>query len=757
MAQEVTPLLPTLISDLGLILITAAAAVMLFKAIRQPLVLGYLIAGFLAGPHFEFFPSVDDLHSIEVWAEIGVIFLLFSLGLEFSFKKLMKVGGTATITAGVQIVFMILIGYISGILMGWSQIDSIFLGAILSMSSTTIILRAFEELNVKGKKFVSIVFGALIIEDIVAILLMVLLTTISVSQQFSGVELFDSVLKLAFFLVLWFLAGIFVIPTLLKRTKNLLNEETLLILSIGLCLMMVILGSMAGFSPALGAFIMGSIIAETIYSERIEHLIKPVKDLFGAIFFVSVGMMINPDTLVEYAFPVLIITLITIFGKTLSTSLGALVSGQPLKQSIQAGMSLAQIGEFSFIIATLGMTLKVTSDFIYPIIVAVSAITTFTTPYMIKKADGFASFLERKIPKRILDSIERYTTNAQRVRTTSSWQKVLRANLIHILIHSIIIIAIILLAGRFISPLLKDHEWGSYLVAAVTLIILMPFFWALSAKRLAADAMADLKKERKLIGPVAIVIISRILLTFFFMGLFLNIFFNFILTLVFLLITIILAIIFPRKIQQWYQKLENHFLTNLNSREIHAAVQNKSDLTPWEGHMTTIKVPQESHLTGKELKDLAFREKLGINIAIIKRGEITINIPNRNEIIFPGDILYVIGTDQQIIDFQDYLLKNSFEQSEQVVSEIILKYFELQNPLIIGKTIRDSKLRERTDGLVVGLERNGERMINPSSEIILERADILWIVGDKKKMKQLLIDKEKESAKRLAEEQEVIE
>ncbi len=756
MDQEVTHLLPTLISDLGLILITAAAAVLLFKAIRQPLVLGYLIAGFLAGPHFKFFPSVGDLHSIEVWAEIGVIFLLFSLGLEFSFKKLMKVGGTATITAGFQIGFMILTGYVSGLFMGWSQIDSIFLGAILSMSSTTIILRAFDELNVKGKKFVSIVFGALIIEDIVAILLMVLLTTISVSQQFSGIELFDSVLKLVFFLVLWFLAGIFVIPTLLKRTKNLLNEETLLILSIGLCLMMVILGSMAGFSPALGAFIMGSIIAETIYSERIEHLIKPVKDLFGAIFFVSVGMMINPDTLVEYAFPVLIITLITIFGKTFSTAMGVLVSGQPLKQSIQAGMSLAQIGEFSFIIATLGMTLKVTSNFIYPIIVAVSAITTFTTPYMIQKAEGFAFFLERKIPKKILDFIERYTTNAQRVRTTSSWQKVLQANLIHISIQSIIIIAIILLAGRFITPLLVAYEWGSYLVATVTLLILMPFLWALSAKRVATNAMAELKKERKLTGPVGIVIISRILLTFFFIGLFFNIFFNFRLTLVFLLIIIVLVIIFPKKIQQWYQQLEDHFLTNLNSREIHEAVENKSDLTPWEGHMTAVKVPQESYLTGKELKELAFREKLGINIAIIKRGEITINIPNRNEVIFPDDVLYAIGTDQQISDFQDYLFKNTIEASQQVESEIILKHFELQNPLIIGKTIRDSKLRERTDGLVVGLERNGERRINPNSEMILERGDILWIVGDKKKMKQLLINKEKESAKRLAENQGVV-
>ncbi|MBN9295077.1 MAG: cation:proton antiporter, partial [Flavobacteriia bacterium] len=242
-------LLPPLINDLGLILITAAISVVLFKILKQPLVLGYIIAGYLAGPYFSFFPTVQDPHSIEVWAEIGVIFLLFSLGLEFSFKKLMKVGGSALITGGVHIVFMLVAGFFTGILLNWTIIDSIFLGAMLSMSSTTIILRAFDEMNLKGKKFVSVVFGALIIEDIVAILLMVLLTTISVSKQFAGEELLFSFLKLSFFLIIWFLVGIFFIPTLLRKTKKHLNDEMLLILSLGLCLLMVILGYKAGFSP----------------------------------------------------------------------------------------------------------------------------------------------------------------------------------------------------------------------------------------------------------------------------------------------------------------------------------------------------------------------------------------------------------------------------------------------------------------------------------------------------------------------------
>ena len=412
--------LQPLISDLGLILMTAAVAVLLFKKIKQPLVLGYLIAGFLAGNHFDFFPSVKDIKSVEVWAEIGVIFLLFSLGLEFSFKKLMKVGGTASITAITQIIAMVAIGYLAGQWIGWKQMDSIFLGVILSISSTTIILKTFDELGVKTQKFAGIVIGSLIVQDIVAILMMVLLSTIAVSQQFSGSELLLSVFKLIFFLTIWFVGGIFFIPTLLKKAKNILTDEMLLIISLALCLMMVILAANVGFSPALGAFIMGSIIAETTQAEHIEHLVKPVKDLFGAVFFVSVGMLINPGTLYEYALPVAILTLVVILGQSISSTIGALLSGQPLKQSVQTGMSLSQIGEFSFIIATLGMTLNVTSDFLYPIVVAVSAVTTFTTPFMVKFATPFSEYLEKKLPRKWIKKIERYSANAQSIKLVSN-------------------------------------------------------------------------------------------------------------------------------------------------------------------------------------------------------------------------------------------------------------------------------------------------------------------------------------------------
>ncbi|RZL39988.1 MAG: sodium:proton antiporter, partial [Pedobacter sp.] len=545
--SETTHHLQPLITDLGLILMTAGVAVLLFKKIKQPLVLGYLIAGFLAGSNFDFFPSITDHKSVEVWAEIGVIFLLFSLGLEFSFKKLMKVGGTASITAMTQIVFMLFAGFSLGHWMGWSNMDSMFLGATLSVSSTTIIIRAFDELGVKGKKFAGIVFGALIVEDIVAIVMMVLLSTIAVSQQFSGVELLQSVLKLVFFLTLWFIGGIFFVPTLLRKTKNLLSEEMLLIISIALCLMMVILAANVGFSPALGAFIMGSIIAETTQAEKIEHLIKPVKDLFGAVFFVSVGMLINVDTLVEYAWPVIIITLLTIFGKAFSSTIGALLSGQPLKQSIQTGMSLAQIGEFSFIIATLGMTLGVISPFLYPIVVAVSAITTFTTPFLIKYSTNFSDLLESKLPKKWVKAIDKYSANTESIKSVSDWQIVLRANLTQIVIHSVIIVAIILLSSQYILPLVEDSKFGNALAALITLFVLSPFLWALSLRRIASTQSAALMNDRKYRGPIIMLFLIRLLLTVFYLGFLLNTFFSVVVALIGLVIALTVYYLFPKK------------------------------------------------------------------------------------------------------------------------------------------------------------------------------------------------------------------
>ncbi|MCL6460260.1 MAG: cation:proton antiporter [Flavobacterium micromati] len=724
--------LQPLIRDLGLILMTAAVAVLLFKKIKQPLVLGYLIAGFLAGNHFDFFPSIKDIKSVEVWAEIGVIFLLFSLGLEFSFKKLMKVGGTASITAITQIITMVALGYQAGMWMGWKSMDSIFLGVILSISSTTIILKTFEELGVKTQKFAGIVLGSLIVQDVVAILMMVLLSTIAVSQQFSGTELLFSVLKLIFFLTIWFVGGIFFIPTLLKKAKSLLTDEMLLIVSLALCLMMVILAANVGFSPALGAFIMGSIIAETTQAEHIEHLVKPVKDLFGAVFFVSVGMLINPDTLYEYALPVGILTLVVIFGQSISSTIGALLSGQPLKQSVQTGMSLSQIGEFSFIIATLGMTLNVTSDYLYPIVVAVSAVTTFTTPFMVKFATPFSEYLEKKLPRKWTKRIERYSANAQSIKLVSNWQIVFQAFLTQVIIHSVIIVAVILLSSQFISPLVQGSKFGNLIAALITLVILSPFLWALSLRRVAVNEVAILREERKYRGPILMMILMRIVLTLFYIGFLLNIFFSPIIAIIALIVAVVVYLVFPKRLNAQYHKIEDHFLKNLNAREVKKGVRSRSDLTPWEGHMSTFEIAAASNVVGKTLSELRIREELGVNIAFIKRGEFTINIPNKNERLFPGDEICIIGTDNQVKEFDSYLHKNEIQNPEVIETDIILKQLELKEEEFIGATIKDSQLREKTNGLIVGIERRGKRMLNPESNMILEKHDILWVVGSKK-------------------------
>nr|WP_315256520.1 cation:proton antiporter [uncultured Flavobacterium sp.] len=740
-SSETAQHLEPLITDLGLILMTAGIAVLIFKRLKQPLVLGYLIAGFLAGNHFDFFPSVKDIKSVEVWAEIGIIILLFSLGLEFSFKKLMKVGGTASITAGIQIISMCLIGYSVGQWLGWPTMDSIFLGVILSISSTTIILKSFDELGVKTQKFAGIVIGSLIVQDIIAILMMVLLSTIAVSNQFSGSALLMSVLKLVFFLVLWFLGGIFIIPTLLKKTKHLLTDEMLLIISLALCLMMVILAANAGFSPALGAFIMGSIIAETTQAEHIEHLVKPVKDLFGAVFFVSVGMLINPEALYEHAIPVVILSVATIFGQSISSTFGAILSGQPLKDSIRTGMSLSQIGEFSFIIATLGVTLKATNSFLYPIVVAVSAVTVFTTPFMIKYSLPFSEYLAHSLPRKWTKRIERYSASTQAIKTVSLWQTVINAFLIQVIVLIVIILAVILLSSRFILPLVEDYHFGNAMGALITLAIVSPFLWALAFRRVATDEVEQLMQDRKSRGPLTMLFFIRIVLSIIFIGLLLNIFFSPIVALITLIIAVIIYLLFQKKLHIQYHKIENHFLANLNDREIAKAKRSRSDLTPWDGHMATFDIAAESNIAGESLKKLQIREDLGINLVSIKRGDVMIHIPDANERIFPGDEICVIGTDAQVQEFKKYLDRHEMDVSPEIVEpDIVLRQIELKNHVFHGKSIKESKLREKTKGVIVGIEKRGQRFLNPESNVILEKDDILWIVGDKKLLWDLVHD-----------------
>lgn len=740
--------LPNLVIDLGLILMAAAVVTLLCKKLKQPVVLGYLIAGFLVGPHFTLFPSVKDTGNISIWAEIGVIFMLFGLGLEFSFKKLTKVGKSASITASFEILSMLGVGYIAGQILGWSAMDSLFLGGILSVSSTTIIVRAFDELGMKGKSFVAVVFGVLIVEDLIAILLLVLLSSVAVTQSPSGSELIGSSLKLGFFLVLWFLLGIYLLPIALKKFKNLLSDETLLIVSIGLCLMMVIVASNVGFSPAIGAFVMGSILAETSKGPKIEHLIYPVKDLFSAVFFVSVGMLINPQILVEHFSVIVFISAITIIGKLLSSIIGSLISGQSFKSSVQTGMSLAQIGEFSFIIATLGVTLKVTSDFLYPIAVAVSALTTFTTPYLIKLSDRFAIWLEKRLPEGIKISLSRYeaamATNSDEGVLSLIWKEYG----IKIVLNAVIVIAITLSISRFVLPYFDQNFSGgliSLIACAVTLIISIPFLWAIffgdptHSNSYKAETIEQLRRLqlgvsifRFLLGCAVLgFVVSNFTSMLAFSGFFI------------VGLTALGVFLFSRFSEPLYTKIENRFIANLTANE-RAEIAKKGkvpELAPWSATLAELTVSQNSSFIMKTLQECSIKENFGVMIAMIERGDQRILAPHRDDVLLPYDKLYLIGTDDQL-----EVVRALIETKPSTELPSIDGSFGLASLLLgatnefINKPIRDCEIREAINGLIVGVEREGQRHLNPDSSMVLHAGDLVWFVGNRKLIFKLRVN-----------------
>jgi CPA2 family monovalent cation:H+ antiporter-2 len=737
--------LPQLIQDLGIILVTAAVVTIIFKKLKQPAVLGYLIAGLLLGPHVAFMPTVKDVSSVKVWAEIGVIILLFGLGLEFSFKKLAKVGKTASITALFEIVFMMSVGFIVGKSMGWHTMDSLFLGGILAISSTTIIVRAIDELGMKSRKFTSLVFGVLIVEDIVAILLLVLLSTVAISQTLSGVELLTSTARLGFFLLLWFVMGIYLLPTFINKIRNLLSDETVLVVALGLCLLMVIIASQVGFSPALGAFIMGSLLCETREGERIEMLIHPVRDLFAAIFFVSVGMLIEPKYIFEYKYQILLITIVTIGGKFISTFVGALISGQTMRHSVQVGMSLAQIGEFSFIIATLGMSLNVTSSYLYPIAVAVSAITTFTTPYMIKRSDALSEYFDKKTPDRFKILLQRYQVAVQKESGSSGMTSLLwHAFGWRVVLNTIIVVALFLFSQRYlmgwVNATLGAGYLGSLVVTIGTLVVASPFIWAITfgIPELKAEEVARL--ERLMFGIRLARAFFALNLVAFFINVFLSIN-SWIGMAVFLIFAFILAV--GTVTNKLYSKIEKRFIENLTANETAAHKSKKNEkrpmLIPWDVVLVEFEVDPNSRFVGKSLIEAKLKEKYGVTVTLVQRGDIDHVAPGRDWVIMPFDKMFVIGSELEIEDLRKALAeKNKYNPDDNSHEKFGLKSLLIYSDSeFVGKVIRESGIRTKISGMIVGIERNGQRILSPDSSMKLEADDLLWVVGDIQKIKEL--------------------
>ena len=742
--------LAPLISDLALILICAGIMTLVFKKLKQPLVLGYVVAGFLASPHMPFTPSVMEQASVKVWADIGVIFLLFALGLEFSFKKIVKVGGPAVIAACTVIFCMIMLGIGVGSAFGWSQMDSLSLGGMIAMSSTTIIYKAFDDLGLRKKQFTSLVLSILILEDILAIVLMVMLSTMAVRHNFEGTQMLESVAKLLFFLILWFVVGIYVIPLFLKKCRKLMSDETLLIVALALCFGMVVLAAKTGFSAAFGAFIMGSILAETIDAERIERLVMPVKDLFGAIFFVSVGMMVDPSMIADYAVPILVITLAVIMGQALFGTLGVLLAGQPLKTAMQCGFSLTQIGEFAFIIASLGVSLHATGQFLYPIVVAVSVITTFLTPYMIRFAEPASNYVDAHLPERWRNFLSRYASGSHTVNHESLWKKLIVALLRITLVYSIVCVAVVALAFRFLVPLCRESLpgiWGSLLAAVLIILCLSPFLRAIMIKKNHSVEFATLwKADRSNRAPLVATIVLRVLLAVGFLmfvisGLF-QVSVGLVLGIAFLLVVLM---ILSRQLKRQSILIERRFFQNLRSRDIQAEYlgekkpQYAGRLLSKDLHLADYVIPGESLWAGKTLADLNLGKQYGVHVVSILRGKKRINIPGASVRLFPEDKIQVIATDAELNVFGKAMDQASVMDNDVVEkSETILRQFRIdEDSPFLGKTIRDAGIRDKFHCLVVGVEREENVLRAPDPKEPFLEGDIVWIVGESKDVYRL--------------------
>lgn len=736
--------IPNLIEDLALILVVAGIVTLVFKKLKQPLVLGYIVAGFLVSPHMPYIMSVVDKGDIHTWADIGVMFLLFSLGLDFSFKKILKMGMAPVIAALTIIFSMMTLGILVGHSFGWNRMDCIFLGGMLAMSSTTIIYKAFDDLGLRQQRFASLVMSVLILEDVLAIVMMVMLSAIASGNNPDGGEMLGSILKIGFFLVLWFVVGIFLIPLFFRKTRKLMNSETMVIVALGLCCLMAVLSTKVGFSSAFGAFVMGSIIAETVEADKIIKLVEPVKNLFGAIFFVSVGMLVEPKVLIDYAIPILVLVLTILLGQGIFGTAGFMLSGQSLKNAMRCGFSMAQIGEFAFIIASLGLSLGVIGKFLYPVVVAVSVITTFLTPYMIRFAEPCYNHIEKRLPKKWVRRMN-HVGNAHQNSTEeeNAWKVLLRKMLINTAIYGILSTAVVTLMLTFVLPLCRNmlgHWPGNAVCGLLTVLMISPFLRSMVMKNVHSDEFRQLWTESLLNRlPLIFTMIVRVAIAAMFIFYIVNYLTRFKEA---LMITIagvaLVAMVLSRRLKHRSIKLERLFIKNLRSREI--AEQVNGERRPlFEGklldrdiHIGDFDIPEDSTWIGRTLKDLQFRNRFGVHVSSILRGSLRINIPNGRQIIFPGDRISVIGSDEQLKNFSQAIANELIPEDPEIEKrEMKLRKFILSDGTpFIGKTLAESGIRDRYGCMVVGVEEGQENLTLVDPQRKFEKGDIIWLVGE---------------------------
>lgn len=742
--------IPHLIQDLALILMVAGLVTLLFKKLRQPLVLGYIVAGFLVSPHMPYLMSVVDKADIQTWADIGVMFLLFSLGLDFSFKKILKMGMAPVIAALTIIFCMMALGTGVGTMFGWSRMNCLFLAGMLAMSSTTIIYKALDDLGLRQQRFAGLVMSVLILEDVLAIVMMVMLSTIARGANPDGSMMIESVGKIVFFLVLWFVVGIFLIPPFLRKTRRLMNDETLVVVALGLCCAMAVLSTTVGFSSAFGAFVMGSILAETIEADKITTVVEPVKNLFGAIFFVSVGMLVDPAILVIYAVPILVLVLTILVGQAIFGTMGFMLSGQPLKTAMRCGFSMAQIGEFAFIIASLGLSLRVISDFLYPVVVAVSVITTFLTPYMMKAAIPCYEFMERRLPRKWIRRLDHMGAIHHTTQTENNhWRALLKAMAWNVVIYSILSVAVVAIMLSLFLPFMRRllpgwelHWWANGITGILTVAMISPFLRSMIMKKNHSEEFKALWTESRLNRlPLIFTVLVRVAIGagfIFYICNYLSRFKNALIITIALVVILLMAL--SRRLKHRSIRLERLFVQNLRSRDIEAQVSGKrrplfeGHLLDRDIHISEFIVPVDSLWAGKTLAQLKLGNRFGVHVSSILRGSHRINIPDGNMMLFVGDKLQAIGNDEQLN------IMNAAMQAELLPEDADIEHREMKlqklvitadSPLV-GKTLKESNVRQRYNFMVVGVEEGQKNltMINPNRRF--EVGDIVWVVGEEK-------------------------
>ena len=746
--------LPDMIEDLALILVVAGVVTLIFKKLKQPLVLGYIVAGFLVSPNMPYTASVADMENVHLWADIGVMFLLFSLGLDFSFKKILKMGASPVISTCTIIFCMSMLGFCVGRLFGWEQMDCIFLGGMLAMSSTTIIYKAFDDLGLRQQQFAGLVMSVLILEDILAIVMMVMLSAIA-QGNLEGSKMLESVMRIGFFLILWLVVGIFAIPLFLRAVRSLINTEVLLVVSLGLCCAMAVISSKVGFSSAFGAFIMGSILAETVEAERIEKLVEPVKNLFGAIFFVSVGMLVDPKILVEYAVPIILLVMTILIGQSVFGTFSFMLGGESLKSAMRCGFSMAQIGEFSFIIASLGLSLGVISHFLYPVVVAVSVITTFLTPYMIRFATPVYNNLEHRLPNKLINSLNSLSMgNHQHQHGQNLWKKLLTQMTINTVVYSILTSAAIVMMFTFVLPFMRGimpgwelHWYANGVTGVLTVLVIAPFLRAMVMKKNRSPefrALWDESSRNRM--PLIFTIVVRAIIAIAFIFYICNFLSRFTNALMITIgVIVILLIIFSRWVKHRSITLERLFVQNLRSRDIAAQVYGKKRplyagrLLDRDIHIADFEVPSDSMWMGQTLKQLNLGKKYGVHISSILRSGWRVNIPDGDFMIFPGDVLQAIGSDEQFSVFRE-ALENERLGVDPNAEKRIMQLHQLiidHNSPFLGKTLIESGIRDLYSCMVIGLEEGKQNLSAFPPNRKFEEGDIIWLVGEQESLNAL--------------------